>query len=45
MDKHKEQCLYLINIYIKKKYILGEDLIILEFLERVNCLKFIKKFN
>lgn len=41
MDKHKEQCLYLINKYIKKKYKLGDDLIILEFLERVDCLKFI----
>ena len=41
MDKHKEQCLYLINKYIKTKYKLSDDLIILEFLERVNCLKFI----
>jgi hypothetical protein len=42
MDTHKEHCLHLITRYIKTKKKLNEELIILEFLEKLDCLKFIK---
>ena len=40
-NSHKEQCLYLINKYINKKYSLENHLLILNFLNKVKCFKFI----
>ena len=45
-NDHKEQCLYLINKYMNSRINdLGSNLIILEFLEKVDCFKFIKKYK
>lgn len=43
MNNHKEHCLQIITKYIKTKNTLKEEIIILEFLEKLDCLKFIKK--
>lgn len=43
MKKHESRCLYLIKKYIqnKNKYKLEEHLLILNFLNKINCYKFI----